>query len=79
MDELPVAQIDAYMADAAAAGGKEHQVTGGAFLRGDAAAHIILAGGAVGKADAKGTKDLHGEAGAVDAAVAGTAVAVGGA
>ena len=27
MDELPVAQVDAYMADTAAAGGKEHQVT----------------------------------------------------
>ena len=26
VDELPVAQVDAYMADTAAAGGKEHQV-----------------------------------------------------
>ena len=71
MDKLSAAQINAYMTDAAAAGGEEHQIAGSALRGGDAAAHTVLAGGTVGDPDAEGTEHLHGEAGAVDAAVAG--------
>ena len=79
MNELTAAQIDPHMADAAAAGVEEHQIAGGALRRGNGGAEGILAGGAVGQRDAELGEHLHGEAGAVDALVAGAAVAVGGA
>ena len=76
MDELPAAQIDTHVADAASAGVEEHQVAGGPLRRGNGGTQGVLAGGAVGQGDAKLGKHLHGEAGTVDAAVAGAAVAV---